>query len=1169
MKLFTYIGLVVRRVWAKKGILFGSLLGATLVIALLVVVPLYESSVQAVDLNFSLAGAVGDDLDMTAFSQMNQYDAATGEVNREIVTASYEQWLTEWYPTIEERSQSREFLVIPTGAATGADWIAIAEAWNQQIAELAEREVPPDEWPPPPYPQPPRDATQVRFFTAPDLGALLSVQEGALPDPLEGLPDDDPAAPLPVVLGSRVATLAGLEVGDDVFLKPFSGQPTTFEHIVVVAIVTPADADATIWGRDDPSRMIFFDQVTFDTWTAPVPISREDDLWLRSARGFPGTSVTQRWRMALDPDTVRLQDLGRVEGSIDQFQSEINKASGGTIPSNTFLPLLLDAFRLRSVTVGGPILAMLALVVGGAIYFLVYTAALTVEREGSDIAQLKTRGASSWQTIGIHLAQSLFIAVVAAAVAPIVARSLVGITGRIPPLSDLTGNSQLDVAQVRSVVPWLIAGGAIAFIAMGIAVIPYARRGVLALRALASRPGQKSMWQKYNLDLFAIALSLVVLFQLVQRGFVNTSGGEVTLDPLAILFPVLLLFTGALILLRLFPFLLRFVGWMMTKSRSMSLALPGWHLGRNPVPYGRLALLVWVTTGLGAFALTYAATLEGSFGDRAAFAAGADVRMVAEGAGYLDVADSEVGAPVLRTVGAPRRSGRQAETLAIRPETFAAVVAWRPDFGAETAEEVFGVLRLGGAAPDIGIEIPAEATHLTMEGVVVPDSAADQERDPERERSHRWMIRAIDAKAQVWTMAADVDWDADAWSTATIDLSSSLNTTYPGSPVPPLSMTSWWVERPAGAGGAVVDGSSLLLGPMIASAPEGEVVLDLTEMTAINQFGLQEDVPADRAALAYFAELPDLARPTRAQIVASPLFRTGSAVQITTPQRTRANPAVPQQRRIPDDLRVLLDLRAASVAGLSVGDESSYAVAGQIFNGEFVGFVERVPTMTDGRYEGKMIVDLDALNAWLNGQGSWSLSGTLSRVDGPEELWVATTTVDPTVRRLSGQLEDEPDQVWTIRSSAASFSSRPVQVGLVAILFVGAATGVILALAGVTGYVLLAVSRRAREMGVLRALGFGRGGVGMTFAVEQLVVIGLGAVIGTLGGIALVWVMVPFLQLGETAEVIEPPISLSVPWDTLVLYIAIVGVLLVLSVLWATRRVSVRRLSEVLREVER
>jgi len=82
------------------------------------------------------------------------------------------------------------------------------------------------------------------------------------------------------------------------------------------------------------------------------------------------------------------------------------------------------------------------------------------------------------------------------------------------------------------------------------------------------------------------------------------------------------------------------------------------------------------------------------------------------------------------------------------------------------------------------------------------------------------------------------------------------------------------------------------------------------------------------------------------------------------------------------------------------------------------------------------------------------------------------------------------------------------------------------------------------------------------------VVIGLGAVIGTVGGIALVWVLIPFLQLGETAEVIEPEIVVTVPWAQLLGYIAIVGALLILSVVWATRRVSVRRMSEVLREVQ-
>ena len=129
--------------------------------------------------------------------------------------------------------------------------------------------------------------------------------------------------------------------------------------------------------------------------------------------------------------------------------------------------------------------------------------------------------------------------------------------------------------------------------------------------------------------------------------------------------------------------------------------------------------------------------------------------------------------------------------------------------------------------------------------------------------------------------------------------------------------------------------------------------------------------------------------------------------------------------------------------------------------------------------------------------------------------------------------------------------------------------GVLLALAGVTGYVLLAVARRAREMGVLRALGLQRREVAATFALEQVVVVGLGAVIGTLGGIALMWTMIPFLQLGEAAEVVEPPIQLAVPWSSLLLYIALVGGLLILSVVWSTRRVSARRMSEVLREVER
>ncbi len=106
-------------------------------------------------------------------------------------------------------------------------------------------------------------------------------------------------------------------------------------------------------------------------------------------------------------------------------------------------------------------------------------------------------------------------------------------------------------------------------------------------------------------------------------------------------------------------------------------------------------------------------------------------------------------------------------------------------------------------------------------------------------------------------------------------------------------------------------------------------------------------------------------------------------------------------------------------------------------------------------------------------------------------------------------------------------------------------------------------------MGVLRALGFGRRGVAATFALEQLVVLLLGAAIGVAAGVALMRLLVPFLQLGESAEDLVPSVILVLRPATLAAYLGVVAVLVVGSVLWSTRSVSARRLSEVLREVDR
>ena len=199
MKIGTYLALVMRRVWAKKGLLSGSLLGATLVIALLVVVPLYEASVQAVDLKFSIDNALVEEVDVTAFSSQNDYGAADAASRSVIVGDAQVTWLQPWYPASQERTQTREFLVIPSGPEQARDFLHEAEVWKEETLELLDEGVAIEDIPSPPYPVPPQEATQVRVFTAPNLEEHLVVLSGEYVD--SAVVSAGAYDPIPIMIG--------------------------------------------------------------------------------------------------------------------------------------------------------------------------------------------------------------------------------------------------------------------------------------------------------------------------------------------------------------------------------------------------------------------------------------------------------------------------------------------------------------------------------------------------------------------------------------------------------------------------------------------------------------------------------------------------------------------------------------------------------------------------------------------------------------------------------------------------------------------------------------------------------------------------------------------------------------------------------------------------------
>jgi hypothetical protein len=1150
MRLATYLGLVLLRVWARRLMLLGSFLGATLVVALLAVLPLFEGSVAAVDLLFTFRQAPDASVDLSAVSTFTEYSGQEGRAARAAVAKAAAP-LSTWYPVTEERTASREFSFIPLDHP---DWLGQAAAWRDQGA-LPEAT---------PWPASPPEATRAQLFTSPDLVDRIALVEGSLVAGQDPSLSGDPI--LQVVLGEQAASLTGLGVGDRVILRAFSSQPAWFEIVEVSGVARPVDPSSALWDGIDPSSLVFVDPVTFDAWAGTFTADPRLDPWLRSERGLRRLNASQTFTLHLDREAVTLENVPELRGGVTAFTQAVAREEN--IRTTTRLPALVEAFGVRTVVFGAPILAMLALVVAGALYFLIYMAALALESESAELALLRMRGATPWQTVGIHLTQSGMIAVAATGLAPLVARGMVALSGRVPPMSTLTGGQALSVSQTRSILPFVVGGGALTFAAMGLAILPLARRGVLELRALASRPGRRSVWQRYYVDVFLVVLAAVVLYDLRQRGLVGGgTAGELGLDPFSVAAPALFLFSGALLLLRVLPWVLRGIGWLMTRTRGMATALSGWHLGRNPVPYGRLALLVWLTTGFGAFALTYAATLTTSYRDRAAFEAGSDVRIVAEGAGLLAGPPGAISTPVYRTVGAPRISTRTAQLLAVRPSDFPEVVNWRKDFGDLT---LLGETGLGGPV-DWGVELPTGTSSLRVEGVAEPrtwaDVAAGREADPVR-----LLVRVVDEDGRFRVFASDAPFGDQAWTTVSIDLGPAVALNGPfddagGS----LTLQALWFEREPLAGAPALPETKVYLDEVTAVAPAGaesmlaQIVEEMRPAADLGMGSAPGDAPVD----AYYSAIPDGATaPTAEEMRAGPLFREGEVTVLSLPLRIRAQ-EVPYLARPADPLPIVMDSKAASIAALGIGGEAMFGIDGKLVMGVMRGTVELVPTATDPRQEGVLVTRLDGLTQWLDGAPAWSLGSIPARFTEPQELWVSTDDPNQATRWLRGELGREPDQLLTTAGVSADFSSRPIQVGLVSILLIGTGAGVVLTLAGVTGYVLVAVRRRFREMGVLRALGLRRRGVAASFALEQLVVLGLGAVIGVAAGLGLMRLMIPFLQLGEQGRLMIPPAVMELPWARLGIYLGMVTAVLLASVLWSTRAVSARRLSEVLREVER
>ncbi|MEK7681984.1 MAG: FtsX-like permease family protein, partial [Chloroflexota bacterium] len=522
---------------------------------------------------------------------------------------------------------------------------------------------------------------------------------------LEGRPPANPPAPgadMEALLGVWAAGDMRLRAGDVVTFPPFVTDPLPSVRVRIAGIIQPRDMKEDFWlGHQEYFVATRDSGGQSRTFALYVP---EDQFFSVLSDRFPVLLVNYWWIATVEPSRIKASDASRIRQSITDLEGDLNRALPRTLVF-TGLNRLLDDYERKLVFARVPLVIFALLMLGAVVYYLTMTASFLLQRQAPDQAVLRARGASTGQLVGIFALQGAFVAIPSALLGPAYAYLLVAPLGRFSPLAARTDGRWLSLPFAPEMYLWAAAGAAIAWAALLAPAVIAARRTVVDQRQAAARPETRSPVHRAYIDLLLAAVALVLWLDLSQRGSFLAQrlfGQGPLADGVLLLTPVIALAAGLLLALRLLPLLLGVMASLAQRLPSPALLLALRHMAREPLlSAGPLALLALVTA-LAVFAASFGATLERSYKERAAYAAGADLRVTAS-AGQADalaqalpqMPSVQASSLVLRETGrvGPGLSAPDYTLLAVEPDKIQQVAWTRPDFSASPLSDQMWLIR--------------------------------------------------------------------------------------------------------------------------------------------------------------------------------------------------------------------------------------------------------------------------------------------------------------------------------------------------------------------------------------------------------------------------------------------------------------------------------------------
>jgi hypothetical protein len=960
------------------------------------------------------------------------------------------------------------------------------------------------------------------------------------------------ATPIEAALSEGSAAALGLTVGDtiDLISRDDPG------HSVEVAV-------AGVWrpDRDDPywlAKPLELDGVETRgpfTTTGPIVVDREDLV-----RRVGGREVDLEWRAIPDVDGLRVGGLEELRADLETLNDRLrdDRLPGRALRVESNLPgILAEVDRRTLVSRSGVMLLTIQFAILAG-YAILLVAGMLIERRRVEGALLRSRGAGTAQLAAMAFGEGLLLAIPVALVAPYVAVGVVQLLGTVGPLggADIAATATVD-DDARIVAAMAAAAGVVAL------TIPslFSGGSESGVRARISRQVSRTLPQRLGIDVVLVVLAAIGLWQLRLYGSPLTANarGVLGVDPLLIAAPGIGLLAGGILAARIVPRLAEIAERVFSRRRGLVAPIGARQLARRPLRYTRSALLLMLAAALGTFAAADAATWAASQEDQATYAAAADLRMTLSD--YTDLpswamgpttrAIDGVGAatPVVRAPLDVGRAIRGGQLLALDPATAPELVNY-PDAGAAAtlpaqlarlADErrESRVVEITGAPRRLG---------LLVDAALAPDPTAIDPALPPPVLPPGWRgidvtVLLEDGDGRLHKVVGDSGLASGADQRIEVPLTRDVDGTlvsFPG-PIHLQGVELSFRMPPQMVGIGTVD----VLGLQASDSTSGDADWRDTGWTPASpgfgwisvRFGSPIPFNAPAPGRIVFGYGP----PAQTE----PIYGGGGALfrSQTKPAGAAAMPAVVSDSFL-------------EASGASVGDEVATTISGQPVKLSILASTAQFPSLDPSKPFA--IVDATTLER--------TRQAATGQVLTTKEWWLK---VDPAkaagVEETLRQAPIAATQVVGRASLARSLASDPVSLGIIGALGLGALAALAFASIGFLVSATVSASERITEFAILRALGLSARELSAWVSLENAFLLVFGIVAGSLLGLVLAWLVLPFATLTATGEAAVPAPNIVVPWTAMAPLYGAAAVLFFVTVFLVSRTVRRAGISTVLR----